>query len=533
MYGQHDDYPQVEGLLHDQRRAYDIIDWHLNETLNGNNPEQLLMIIPGEGGVGKSKTIQTITENFVRRGASALLAKSAYTGIAASIIDGKTLHVICQIPLNGRNRSRKANKKLAKFWQHKRYLIIDEKSMLSRKFFARISSSICSAKILAGVSGSDLPFGGVNVILVGDFHQFPPVMGRPLYWPIDPLKDDGEELLGRSLYERFKTVVRLTQQVRVIDEGWLDVLRHVRYGSCRAHHLQQLRSLIITNSQCPPVDFFSTPWNDAVLVTPRHAVRRQWNSEMALKHCRSNAQQLFICAPYDTVGDRPVTLSEKFAIVSKRTGRGSKNDEQGGLPDEVMLGIGMKVMVTFNVETDLDVANGARGEIIKIVLDENESNYSPTQSIIRLKYPPVYVLIRMKSSKVSGLEGLEQNIIPLTPMEHTFLITQGSQSKTVVRKQLPLTTAYAFTDYRSQGQTIQNAIIDIASPPTGTLTPFNIYVALSRSRGREGIRLLRDFDEKLLTRHPSEFLRAEDERLARMNEETENWWKGFHVPDFA
>ena len=44
--------------------------------------------------------------------------------------------------------------------------------------------------------------------------------------------------------------------------------------------------------------------------------------------------------------------------------------------------IGMKVMVTFNVKTDLDIANGARGEIIKIVLDENESNYSPTHSII-------------------------------------------------------------------------------------------------------------------------------------------------------
>ncbi|KAF8443783.1 hypothetical protein L210DRAFT_3334866, partial [Boletus edulis BED1] len=60
--------------------------------------KQLLMLIPGEGGVGKSKTIQTITQNFRRRGASHLLVKSAYTGIAASLIDGKTLHVICQIP---------------------------------------------------------------------------------------------------------------------------------------------------------------------------------------------------------------------------------------------------------------------------------------------------------------------------------------------------------------------------------------------------------------------------------------------------
>ena len=128
---------------------------------------------------------------------------------------------------------------------------------------------------------------------------------------------------------------------------------------------------------------------------------------------------------------------------------------------------------------------------------------------------------------------LEQNIIPLMPMEHTFLITQGSQSSTVVRKQPPLTAAYAFTDYWLQEQTIQNAIIDIASPPMGTLMPFNIYVALSWSRGHEGICLLHNFDEKLLIMHPSEISRAEDKRLTRINEETKNWWKGFHVPNFA
>ncbi|KAG2122382.1 hypothetical protein BD769DRAFT_1291954, partial [Suillus cothurnatus] len=76
----------------DQRRAYDIIDWHLTETLAGRAPPQLLMIIPGEGGVGKSKTIQTITENFRDRGQADILVKAAYTGIAASIIDGKTIH---------------------------------------------------------------------------------------------------------------------------------------------------------------------------------------------------------------------------------------------------------------------------------------------------------------------------------------------------------------------------------------------------------------------------------------------------------
>ncbi|KAI6116454.1 hypothetical protein F5141DRAFT_985419, partial [Pisolithus sp. B1] len=52
-----------------------------------------------------------------------------------------------------------------------------------------------------------------------------------------------------------------------------------------------------------------------------------------------------------------------------------------------------------------------------------------------------------------------------------------------------ITTAYAFTDYRSQGQTLECCIIDIRKPPSGELMPFNIYVALSHSRGQENIRL--------------------------------------------
>ncbi|KAF8120368.1 hypothetical protein EV363DRAFT_1477910 [Boletus edulis] len=132
----------------------------------------------------------------------------------------------------------------------------------------------------------------------------------------------------------------------------------------------------------------------------------------------------------------------------------------------------------------------------------------------------------MLSSKVNSLEGLDENVIPLIPMERNFTITTGNKNKTVVRSQLPVTPAYAFTDYRSQGQTIRHAIIDIAPPPTGALTPFNIYVALSRCRGRENIRLLREFDEKLLTKHPSEYLRMEDERLDKLDKETEKWWNG-------
>src|SRR6266404_8668786 len=146
------------------------------------------MVIPGEGGVGKSQTIQAITKSFEHRQAGDLLVKSAYTGIAASLINGKTLHVIAQIPINNSKRSQKANRKLTSFWSKKQYLIINEMSMVACDILARVSGALTSAKLSAGMEDRDLPFGGVNVILVGDFHQFPPVGGKPLYWQLDSIR---------------------------------------------------------------------------------------------------------------------------------------------------------------------------------------------------------------------------------------------------------------------------------------------------------------------------------------------------------
>ncbi|KAI6039236.1 hypothetical protein EDC04DRAFT_2686815 [Pisolithus marmoratus] len=152
-------------------------------------------------------------------------------------------------------------------------------------------------------------------------------------------------------------------------------------------------------------------------------------------------------------------------------------------------------------------------------------DFSMSQHVVDLDKPPAYVLVKMNSTKIPQLEDLEENVIPIIPLERTYTIIDGNVKKTVTRVQSPLTSAYAFTDYRSQGQTIGHAIIDITSPPTGTLTPFNIYVSLSRSpRGKANIRLLRDFDEKLLTSHPSEYLRIEDERLVKLDNDTVKWW---------
>ncbi|KZT07958.1 uncharacterized protein LAESUDRAFT_650020 [Laetiporus sulphureus 93-53] len=103
-------------LLDDQRRAYEIVSWHLKHITSGNRPLQLMMLIHGEGGIKKSTVIQTIDSTFTRMGVEEWLAKAAYTGIATLVIDGKTTHTIAGINVNGRPMSAKKRKMLVMYW---------------------------------------------------------------------------------------------------------------------------------------------------------------------------------------------------------------------------------------------------------------------------------------------------------------------------------------------------------------------------------------------------------------------------------
>ena len=70
----------IGNLREDQFRAFDIIAWHLEETLACRGPPALRMIVHGEGGTGKSRVIQTVTEVFAKASSGYLLVKAAYTG---------------------------------------------------------------------------------------------------------------------------------------------------------------------------------------------------------------------------------------------------------------------------------------------------------------------------------------------------------------------------------------------------------------------------------------------------------------------
>lgn len=175
-------------LCQDQCCAYNIIIWHLDEFWKGNDPLLLQMIIYGEGGTGKLKVIQTMSEAFIARGQSELLIKTAYMGVMTSLIDGKMTHMIGGMSTYRRNSNMSAETKakMRQFWKHKFYIILDEYLMIAKDFLVLLSRNILIVKEMDGHKNHSGSFGGINMIICGNLHQFPPVawpMLSALYYP--------------------------------------------------------------------------------------------------------------------------------------------------------------------------------------------------------------------------------------------------------------------------------------------------------------------------------------------------------------
>ena len=105
---------------------------------------------------------------------------------------------------------------------------------------------------------------------------------------------------------------------------------------------------------------------------PKHTVQMQWNDAAIWKHCCDVKKQLFICPAEDWWSRR-------------------NND----LSDAVELAVGMKIIVTANIEMDLNITNEARGKIVDMILHPDEPPLS-NDSIVTLEHLPSYILIKMQ-----------------------------------------------------------------------------------------------------------------------------------------
>ena len=149
----------------------------------------------------------------------------------------------------------------------------------------------------------------------------------------------------------------------------------------------------------------------------------------------------------------------------------------------------MKAMIILKISMDIDLAHGSHGIISDIILDSQEPLSDDASMTIYLTYPPAVILFHLFTEKNIKLPGLHHETIPVF-LTHKTLSIDGEKKTRIDQWQFPITPAYTFTDFKSQGQTMECVIVDIGKPPSGMLLPFNIYVTLSHSQGQPSIRLL-------------------------------------------
>ncbi len=501
----------IEKGLHanaEQLRAFEIVAHH---ACFGSG--QLLMYIGGVGGTGKTYVVQAILRLFALLGRRNEVMIGAPTGAAARLVGGHTIHSLTMLP---DSKKKKDLRELVNTWRGKEWMIADEISMVGGRFMSQWSTRIQQAKGDEGVL-AELPFGGVNMIFLGDFGQLRPVKQAALYSyrlvsspGLEACRDERgvSALMGAYLWRSVQTVVMLRRNQRQSeDPEYAALLSRVRVGQCVTNtpgvrsdiEVLRGRELVRLANREPGT---LSSFRDAPVIVGRKKIRDLLNARLIEHHARQLQQEVHLYHSQDSIARAAVVAEvrgELWRLPSSACG-----DAPGRLP----LFPGMKVMVQENLAFSKNVVNGAEGIVRDIKYRVEEG---------RRVAVAVYVQI---SGAGRVCEGLEDDVVPIFPETTSFKYVLAEDGvccqKTVSRLQVPLLPAYAYTDYKSQGKTLERAIVDLESAQSIQ----GIYVMLSRVKSLRGIAILRPFSPEKLQAHISEELRVELRRLERLDQDT-------------
>ncbi|PPQ97075.1 hypothetical protein CVT26_001258 [Gymnopilus dilepis] len=478
------------------------------EHVAARGSEQLILLVSGVGGTGKSHVIKSIVNFFEKLGRRGSLLLGAPTGCAAVLIGGATLHSL--ILEHASERGKKNVSKLATIWKSVKYLIIDEVSMLGAKFLSSLSDSLRQAKGDDIVNRSKI-FGGVNVIFMGDLCQLKPPKQVALYGRPNgksksskaTSKDEIRAMNGIVIWKQVAKVVELVKNCRHSgDPQFSEFLSRLRVGRCigmttnptSLDDYQYLQSRLLTNiHRQNPRELES--FKDAPFIVGTKKLRDLLNAEIISSRAARSKKEVHLYYSKDYCKRREVTGGSAEYLWTLQSSL--VRDSFGRLP----MFEGMKVMVTENIAFDSKIVNGSEGTIRKILYDvDGEGRRFATA---------VYVHIEGIGFRIPGLE---EDVVPIFPTRVSIssvnLDAVGLEGCTFSRLQLPLIPAYAFTDFKSQGKTLEKAIVDII-----TARGQGAYVMLSRVTSLRGIAILRWFPPSCIYTRLPEDLRTELKRL--------------------
>jgi hypothetical protein len=494
-----DDTIHKYSLNKKQRTAFEMSIENVIKRHKGEETKQLIGYVGGPGGTGKSQVIKAIVDFHKKMKLKRTLKLTAYTGTAAKHIGGSTTTT-----LFGFSKQKKDMNTETKF-EKVETIIIDEVSMIGCRQLKKISKKLTEAKC----AGKDLPFGGIDMIFFGDFIQFPPVRDTPLYFGWIYMNNTGSKSkkltkksqseinrdLGAHLWRQVNQVVLLDEQMRVQDSEYLEMLNRLREGECTDRDLQMLTGRVVGH------DLDITSIIDNPIIAPVNETVMAINDLFVSNH--SADRNVYVSTAHDYIGRNQNKVPKNVAKKYKNWAC-TKTDQ---LPRELKLYVGMPVIVTKNIHTELGMTNGTKGVIKAIHFKNEESVVSGnTDDFHYLQHAPDCIIVELDDIDVKPLDGLPPNHVPIVTLRGSFEVYMGKkESINVNRRHFPLVPRFSCTAHKSQGQTLTRAIIDLTIPKgMKNVGIEHAYVPLSRVRRLKDLTILRTFDPSVIKAKVSE-----------------------------
>ena len=403
-----------------------ILAWNIIEKTSAN------LFLTGKAGTGKTTFLKQLKELSPKR-----MVVLAPTGIAAINAGGMTIHSFFQLPFSpyipgttfggGEQKRFQFSKLKRNIIRSIDLLVIDEISMVRSDLLDAIDSVLRQYR-----KRHDLPFGGVQLLMIGDLHQLAPVVTSQEEQLLGQYYDTPYFFSSNALKQAGYLTIELKKVYRQQDERFISLLNQIRENKASDATLQALNQRYIPD--------FNPPKNSNYIRLTTHNAPAQHINEQQLAALSSKAYSFTA----EVEDDFPETsYPADFKLVLKP---------------------GAQVMFIKN-DPQHRFYNGMIGEVTGFRFDEEGER----------------ILVHSKDTDEDfELEKMEWTNSKYTLNEETKEIEETVEGKF---RQYPLRLAWAITIHKSQGLTFEHAVIDASR----SFTHGQTYVALSRCKNLEGM----------------------------------------------
>ena len=416
------------------------------------NQTNRTIFLTGKAGTGKTtllrKIVQTTQKNTVI---------VAPTGIAALNAGGVTIHSFFQMPFGAfiptthsptsdsyvkhenkttLKRHFKMNKRRIAIIRNLELLIIDEVSMLRADLLDAIDF------MLKFVRRNNEPFGGIQVLFIGDLLQLPPVVKND-EWSILSSYYNGIYFFNSQILSAFPPlVIELTTIFRQKDDEFIELLNNLRNNRFTEQNIALLNSKVIND----PQSFDKT---GCITLSTHNAKADEINAKELLK------------------------LTSKTVEYSAEI--------TGDFPEHI-----------FPLDQKLELKVGAQVMFVKNDSGLEKKYYNGKIGTIEFLSEYEVIVYFSEEKKKITVDKYEWSNIKYNLNEATQEITEEVIGTFV---QYPLKLAWAITVHKSQGLTFDKAILDV----NDVFAPGQAYVAFSRLRSLDGLKLLRPIENRSIS----------------------------------